>query len=236
MSAIKFEYAAKRKLRERNKVYYRVLHWPIWIWVFFLAPGPVVFDLFAKGPSTRTLLWLAFVMACTAVAGFFGQLPGVEPKPYILRFDEDKPNPIYRRVCYTFAWGAVITFATLNLIGLIGAVATGQWALKQIYDVAYFPIYGTVIALGAFGILPRVRKSTRGEGTERRYFYGSVWSVTISQTILMILWKTLPRNPQTDILKLVVYVGCLAILGYCARLGLLLRTRPILPGEDMVAD
>ena len=236
MPAIKFEYAAQRKMRTRNKLYYRVLHWPIWIWVFFLAPGPIVFDLFAKGPSRGTLTWLATVMAGTAIAGLFGQLPGVEPRPYILRFDEDKPNPIYRRVCYTFAWAAVITFASLNLAGLVGAVATGKWFLKQIYDVAYFPLYFAIVALGAFGILPRVRRSTRGEGTERRYFYGSVWSVTISQTILMVLWKTLPRNPATDVVKLAIYVLSLVTLAYLSRLGLLLRTRPILPGEDMVAD
>ena len=236
MPAKKFEYAAKRKLRERNKGYYRVLHWPIWIWVFFLAPGPLTFDLFAKGPSARTLTWLGIVMAGTALAGLRGQLPGVEPRPYILRFDEDRPNPLYRRVCYTFAWAAAVTFATLNWIGLAVAVFTGRWLLRQIYDVAYFPLYLTVIALGALAILPRVRKSTRGEGTERRYFYGTVWSVTIAQTVLLLLWKTLPKGPATDGIKLIVYTAVLLAMGYCSRLGLLPRTRPILPGEDMVAD
>ena len=46
-------------------------------------------------------------------------MPGVEPAPYILRFDEDKPNPLYRKVCYTFAWNAVLNFALLNLAGLV---------------------------------------------------------------------------------------------------------------------
>jgi hypothetical protein len=32
-------------------------------------------------------------------------------EPYIIRFTEDRPNPLYRRVCYTFAWSEVITFA-----------------------------------------------------------------------------------------------------------------------------
>lgn len=236
MSPIKFEYAAQRKLRERNKGYYRVLHWPIWIWVFFLVPGPLVFDLFAKGPSTRTLAWLAVVMIGTAIAGIRGSLPGVEARPYILRFDEDRPNPVYRRVCYTFAWAAAITFATLNLAGLVVAVATGVWEMKQLYAVAYFPLYFSVVALGAAGVLPRVKRSTRGEGWERRYFYGTVWSVTISQIILMLLWKVLPKNPATDVVKLVVYVGALGLMGYLSKLGLLHRTRPILPGEDMVAD
>ena len=74
-----------------------------------------------------------------AVAGYFGQLPGVEPRPYILRFTEDKPNPLYRKICYTFAWNAVITFTLLNLAGLVIAAVTGKWVMKQIYLEAYFP-------------------------------------------------------------------------------------------------
>ena len=34
----KVEYAQERKMRTRNTRIYRSLHWPIWIWVFFLAP------------------------------------------------------------------------------------------------------------------------------------------------------------------------------------------------------
>ena len=51
---VKIEYAGERQIRERNKKTYRVAHWPIWIWVFFLAPGPLTFDLFAKGPACAT--------------------------------------------------------------------------------------------------------------------------------------------------------------------------------------
>jgi hypothetical protein len=233
---MRYEYAGQRRMRERNKKMYRVAHWPIWIWVFFLAPGPLTFDLFEHGPSARNIAWLAAVMTGTGIAGILGQLPGVEPKPYILRFTEDKPNPLYRRICYTFAWSDVITFALLNLTGLVIAAVTGSWILKQIYVYAYFPVYLVILALGALGILPRVRPSTKGEGTERRYFYGSVWAVTLAQALLMVLWKLLPRSHTGDIVKLVVYVISLALLALAARSGLLPRTRPILPGELMVAD
>jgi hypothetical protein len=233
---MRYEYANERRMRTRNKKMYRVAHWPIWIWVFFLAPGPLTFDLFAHGPSWRNMAWLACVMVGTGIAGLFGQLPGVEPAPYILRFTEDRPNPLYRRICYTFAWSDVITFALLNLAGLVIAVFTGVWYLKQIYSYAYFPLYGVILLLGAAGILPRVRPSTKGEGTERRYFYGSVWAVTLAQTVLMVLWKLLPRSTTGDVLKLVVYVAALVALGFAAREGMLPRTRPILPGELMVAD
>jgi hypothetical protein len=233
---MRYEYAGQRRIRERNKKMYRVAHWPIWIWVFFLAPGPLTFDLFEHGPSARNMAWLVVVMIGTGIAGLFGQLPGVEPRPYILRFTEDKPNPLYRRICYTFAWSDIIAFALLNLAGLAIAAVTGVWILKQIYVYAYFPVYLVVLALGALGLLPRVRPSTKGEGTERRYFYGSVWAVTLAQALLMVLWKVLPRTHVADIVKLVVYLISLALLGWSARSGLLPRTRPILPGELMVAD
>ena len=236
MPSVRVEYAGQRKIRERNKKMYRVAHWPIWIWVFFLAPGPLTFDLFAKGPDVRNMAWLAAVMLGTGIAGLFGQLPGVEPRPYILRFTEDRPNPLYRRICYTFAWSDVITFATLNLAGLVIAVFTGTWYLKQLYLAAYFPVYAVVLLLGGLGILPRVRASTKREGIERRYFYGSVWAVTLAQTVLMILWKLVPRGTTGDVMKLGVYVVMLALVGMAAALGRLPRTRPIVPGELMVGD
>ncbi len=78
---IKVEYAENRNMRQRNTRRYRVAHLPIWIWVFFLAPGPLTFDLFAHGGSRSNVAWLLLVMVGTAVAGYFGQLPGVEPRP-----------------------------------------------------------------------------------------------------------------------------------------------------------
>ena len=58
MSTIPVELASQRKIRERNKLYYRFNHWPIWIFVFFIAPGPLTFDLFAQGFDRRMALWL----------------------------------------------------------------------------------------------------------------------------------------------------------------------------------
>jgi hypothetical protein len=225
-----------RKIRHRNKLHYRFNHWPIWIFVFLIAPGPLTFALFERGFDPRILAWLAVVLVGTGVAGLFGRLPGCEPSPYIIRFTEDRPNPIYRRVCYTMAWGEVVAFALLNTAGLAWAVATGEWRLKQMYEAAYFPIAGSMWILGAFGLLPRVKRSTQGEGHERRYFYGSVWAVAIAHPFLWLLWKVLPYGRASDALKLAVFVGILAAVGQMARLGLLPRTRPIVPGELAVSD
>ena len=234
--AERVELASDRRFRARNTIRYRLAHWPIWIWVFFIAPGPITFDLFAKGPTPPMLLWLGVVLAGTGLAGLFGQLPGVEPAPYILRFSEDRPNPIYRRVCYTLAWSEVVSYALLNTAGLVDAIANGAWRMRAIYDAGYLPIAGTMWTLGLLGLLPRVRRSTKGEGSERRYFYGSVWAVCLAQPVLWLLWKVLPTGRASDIVKLVAFWGVLAFAGNLARRGLLPRTRPILPGELAVSD
>ena len=230
------EFAHQRRMRTRNTVLYRCLHWPLWIFVFFLAPGPLVFDLFAGRANRGDTIWLALVLLGTGTAALRGRLPGAEPAPYILRFTEDRPNPLYRRICYTFAWNAAVNFALMNLLGALVAAATGRWIMQPIYWRVYPVVLAGVVLLGLFGLLPRVGRSTKGEGTERRYFYGSVWAVTAAQVILFAVWKALPSSQMGSGVKLGVFVGVLVIMGIAAYRGLLPRTRPILPGETMVAD
>ena len=236
MNRIPVELASERRIRDRNKISYRAAHWPIWIWVFFIAPGPLTFDLFESGFDQRMAGWLGVVLLGTGLAGLRGRLPGVEPRPYIIRFTEDKPNPLYRRVCYTFAWSAVVVFAVLNVAGLVVALLTGGWYLRQIYDTAYFPMAVTIWVLGIAGLLPRVKQSTKGEGHERRYFYGSVWAVCLAQPTLWFLNSVLPQARTADLIKLAVFVSMLAVIGWLAYQGRLPRTRPIVPGELAVSD
>ena len=233
---IPVELASHRKIRASNKLSYRFAHWPIWIWVFFIAPGPLTFDLFERGFDLRMTAWLGIVLVGTAIAGLRGSLPGVEPAPYIIRFTEDRPNLLYRRICYTFAWSAAVTFAVVNIAGLVVAIMTGRWYLKQLYAWGYFPIAGTIWLLGLLGRLPRVMPSTKGEGHERRYFYGTVWAVCIAQPALWLMWQVLPQTRAGDAIKLVAFLGILACAGHLARLGRLPRTRPIVPGELAVSD
>ena len=235
-STTRVELASERKIRDRNKIHYRMSHWPIWIWVFFIAPGPLTFDLFETGFDSRMAGWLGMVLIGTGIAALRGRLPGVEPRPYIIRFTEDKPNPLYRRVCYTFAWSAVLTFAVLNIAGLVVALFTSEWYLRQLYEAAYFPMAITIWILGAVGQLPRVKRSTKGEGHERRYFYGSVWAVCLGQPVLWFLWAVLPQTRTADAFKLAVFLGILGFVGWLAYRGRLPRTRPIVPGELAVSD
>ena len=230
------ELASDRKIRHRNKLHYRLSHWPIWIFVFFILPGPLTFDLFESGFDARMAVWLGTVLLGTGVAGVRGGLPGCEPRPYIIRFTEDRRNPLYRRVCYTCAWSAVIAFGALNLAGVAAAVVTGVWSMRQIYDAGYFPLAGAIWVLGALERLPRVKASTKGEGHERRYFYGSVWAMCIAQPVLWSLWSFLPPGRPGDVLKLCAFVGILALVGWLSYRGKLPRTRAIVPGELAVSD
>src|SRR5688500_2268132 len=116
------ELDSERKIRHRNKLHYRFNHWPIWILVFFIAPGPLTFDLFESGFDSRMLAWLSVVLIGTGIAGVRGRLPGCEAAPYIIRFTEDRPNPLYRRICYTASWGEVVACAVWNIAGRTWAV------------------------------------------------------------------------------------------------------------------
>jgi hypothetical protein len=234
--AERVEIVEDRGIRTHNTLRYRLAHWPVWAWVFFIVPGPLTFDLFRAGFDRRMALWLGTVFLGTGVAWMVGRMPGCEYIPYIMRFGDDRPNPLYRRVCYTFGWITIITFALLNLVGLALAIATGRWQLRQIYDAAYVPLAGAIGILGALGRLPRTRPSTKFEGYERRVFYGGVWTVASAQLVLWPLWRILPAGRGFDVLKLVVYVGLLIYTGDLARRGLLPRTRPIVPGELVESD
>ena len=154
-------------------------HWPIWIFVFFIAPGPLVFDLFERGFDQRMAMWLAVVLTGTAIAGLLDGYQAASRGPTSFASPRTGPTRFTGAICYTTAWGEVVAFAVLNIAGLAYATVTGEWRLKQLYESGYFPLAGTMWILGAFGLLPRVRTSTRGEGHERRYFYGSVWAVAL---------------------------------------------------------
>ena len=81
-----------------------------------------------------------------------------------------------------------------------------------------------------------MKASTRGEGHERRFFYGSLWAVCLAQPALWLLWGIAPLTPAGNVLKLVVFVALLGLVGCMAYRGMLPRTRPIVPGELAVSD
>jgi len=230
------EYAVTRKVRERNTFVYRISHWPVWTWVYFLLPGPLIANLFHRGFDRRIGIWLACVVAATGVAAYFGKLPGTETRPYVMFFTEDKPNPFYRRFCYTVAWGVIVAYAAVNVTGLLVAILSGRWMMHQLYASAFLPVMIGVWALGLLGWLPRAKKSVQFEGYERRVFYGAVWTVALAQPVIWLLWRAFPPSPLVDTVKLVVFAGLMCAVGYVAYRGYLPRTRPIVPGEPITLD
>jgi hypothetical protein len=84
--------------------------------------------------------------------------------------------------------------------------------------------------------LPRVKPSTKGEGHERRYFYGSDLAVSWAQPPLWLMWKVMPQKRLGESIQMLVFLGILALVGNLARQGRLPRTRPIVPGELAVSD
>ncbi len=182
---IKVEYAEARRMRERNTRRYRLAHLPIWIWVFFLAPGPLTFDLFAHGGSGKNLAWLvAGDRGNRESPAILDSFPGVEPRPYILRFTEDKPNPLYRKICYTVRVerGHYLHLAEPGRAGDCGR----DRQVGDEADLSARPIFRSApwcCCWGFWGCCLSVGRSTKGEGIERRYFYGAVWAAVISQTL-----------------------------------------------------
>jgi len=50
------------------------------------------------------------------------------------------------------------------------------------------------------------------------------------------VWKTLPATRNAACIKLAVFAGTLLLMALAARRGALPRTRPIVPGESILAD
>ena len=219
--------------RERNKTYYRVLHLPIWIWVFFILPGHLTYDLFVHGPDWRHSVWLACVTAVCAWRGAAGRLPGVEPKPYITHFGMQKANLPYRVVCYTAAWIDLLVPYTLNFIGLLLAAATGRWMVEQIYLWFYYPAALGVVAATFLDVTPRARRTTANEGAEWAWFYVALWTIVPSELAGWAMWRLGPQlgfaGDGLTRARVVAFitVGLLFfVMGFKGRLG---RTRRYYP-------
>jgi hypothetical protein len=175
--------------RERNKNYYRALHVPLWVWVFFILPGHLTYAFYTKGPDARHAWWLAAVLAACVWRGYLGRLPGCEFRPYVTHYGMDQHNLPFRVVCYTAAWIDLLVPYALNAIGLVFAVATGQWLLGNLYRWLYYPLAAVIILATALDLTPRAKRSTRNEGAERGWFYVAVWTVVPAQLAAWAAWR-----------------------------------------------
>jgi hypothetical protein len=215
--------------RDRNKGYYRVLHLPIWIWVFFVLPGNITYALYLHGPDRRHGIWLAFVVAVCVWRGLAGRLPGVEPQPYVKYYGADLQNLPYRVICYTAAWIDLLVPFALNLVGLFLAVITGQWFLADLYRFLYYPLALAIVLATFCDKTPRTKCSTLNEGAEKAWFYVAIWTVVPTQVAAWAAWrlgKLLSLAPQElNYLRLTVFVLVGSILFLLGLRGKLPRSR-----------
>ncbi len=175
--------------RKRNKTYYRVLHLPIWLWVFFILPGNLTYALYLHGPDRRHAIWLAVVFIVCAWRALRGRLPGVEPKPYVTHYGVEQPNLPYRVVCYTAAWIGILVPFSLNLIGLVVAALSGRWIMADLYSYVYYPMGAAVVIATWLNWTPRARRTTLNEGAEKAWFYVGIWTVVPSQVAAWMAWR-----------------------------------------------
>jgi len=175
--------------RDRNKSYYRVLHLPIWLWVFFILPGNLTYALYLHGPDWRHGIWLAVVFAVCCWRGLAGRLPGVEPRPFVRYYGADQRNLPYRVVCYTAAWIDLLVPFVLNLIGVVLAAISGRWFLAALYNRLYYPLALMIVLATLLNWTPRARRSTLNEGAEKAWFYVAIWTVVPTQVAAWAAWR-----------------------------------------------
>ncbi len=215
--------------REKNKLYYRVLHLPIWIWVFFILPGHMTYVLYLRGPNRLHGIWLALVFAVCIWRGFAGRLPGVEPQPYVTYYGADQQNLPYRVVCYSAAWIDLMVPFALNFFGLLLAAATEKWLLAELYTFLYYPLALVVMLVAYLDRLPRARRSTRNEGAEKGWFFVAIWTVVPTQVAAWGAWRLGSRLDITSYelgcLRLTVFVLIGAVLLLLGLRGKLPRTK-----------
>ena len=211
--------------RERNKRYYRALHAPIWIWAFWVLPGHLTADLYAHGPDRRHWIWLAIVTVVCCWRAMEGRLPGAEPRPYITHYGEDKPNLWFRVVCYTTAWIDLLAPFIINLAGLVINFFTGVWVINALYVRLYYLLALAIVLATVLDFTPRARRSTRGEGAEKGWFYVAVWTVVPTQIIGWAMWrlgKSMSLSPASlnhvRLLTFLLVAAAFFTLGYLGKL------------------
>jgi hypothetical protein len=157
-----------------------------------------------------------------------GKLPGVEPQPYITHYGTDQSNVAYRMVCYTAAWIDLVAPFALNFFGLLIAVMTGRWIMRELYLWLYWPIAIAIVAATALGVTPRAAATTRNEGAERAWFYVAIWSVVPSQVAGWAMWRLGPRlglaGHSLNEARLFAFAGVAGLFAVLAAAGKLGRT------------
>jgi hypothetical protein len=226
--------------RTRNKNYYRALHIPLWVWAFWVLPGNLTADFYAHGPDRRHWIWLAIVTVVCVWRCVLGRLPGCEAQPYITHYGEEKPNLWYRVICYTTAWIDLLVPFTINLLGLAINFFTGKWVINDLYVKLYYILAAAIVLATVFDLTLRARRSTRGEGSEKGWFYVAVWMVVPTQIAGLLMWRLgrmLHLSPVAlDHARLATFLITSGVFLLLGLLGKLPRTQRYYVPKGMISD
>ncbi|HEY2115569.1 MAG TPA: hypothetical protein VGJ51_10780, partial [Candidatus Angelobacter sp.] len=94
-----------------------------------------------------------------------------------------------RVVCYTAAWIDLLVPFTINLVGLVINFFTGRWIINDLFAKLYYPLAAAVVLATVVDLTPRTRRSTRGEGAEKGWFYVAIWTVVPTQLAGWAMWR-----------------------------------------------
>ena len=163
--------------------------------MFFIAPGPLTFDLFERGFDARTADVAGVVLVGTGDRRPARPAAGLRAGAL--------HHPVHRGSAESAVSPRLLHDGVGRGRGVRGAEHRRPGLGRRHRRVAAeADVRGRVLpdrrhglaARRAWDCLPRVKPSTQGEGHERRYFYGSVWAVAIAQPVLWLLWKVAARR------------------------------------------
>ena len=183
---------------------------------------------------------LASVTLVCAWRGYVARLPGCEMRPYITHYGEEKPNLWYRVICYTSAWIDLLVPFTINLIGLVINVVAGKYQIDTLYSSLYYILAGAIVLATVLDITPRARRSTRGEGEEKGWFYIAVWTVVPTQLAGWAMWRLgrfMNLSPaHLGQLRLVAFVAFAAAFFCLGLFGKFPRTQRYIVPKGTISD
>ena len=105
----------------------------------------------------------------------------------------DRPNPLYRRVCYNLRVERSDHFRRSQYHRpSLSRLHGGEWYLKQIYRYASFPIAGTVWLYSARLGGCHASCGQEGRGARASLLYGTVWAMCIAQPRSGLMWYVVP--------------------------------------------
>jgi len=143
-------------------------------------------------------------------------------------------------ICYTTAWIDLLVPFIINAAGVVINLFTGKWLINSMYVTLYYVLAGAIVLATILDITPRARRSTRGEGAEKGWFYVTVWMVVPTQIIAWAMWRLgrlFALSPAgLDHLRIATFLLVASFFLLLGLLGKLPRTQRYHVPRGMISD